>query len=164
MLKPAQLYAGELNELFIKETWYNKKYMYCTVNPGNCMPDMEETNTGCHSFVSINDSGEIVGYAAYDINWIARTATNFVIIGFRNSVTFVRDVQNMVYDLFDVYNVNRLLWYCFVENANILKSYRTFIKKHGGRECAYYRQANLLQDGKLHDMIGFEIMKDEFRR
>ncbi len=35
--------------------------------------------------------------------------------------------------------MNRVSWSAFVENPAV-KGYRNFIKKHGGRECAYHRQ------------------------
>ena len=43
-----------------------------------------------------------------------------------------------------------------------IRGYRNFIKKHGGRECGYYRQIARLQDGKLHDRVEFEILKEEW--
>ena len=39
-----------------------------------------------------------------------------------------------------------------------------FIKKHGGRECAYHRQVAKLLDGKLHDDVEFEILACEFKK
>lgn len=58
--------------------------------------------------------------------------------------------------------MNRISWFAYVENPAI-RGYRNFIKKHGGRECGYYRQIAKLQDGKLHDSVCFEILASEFK-
>lgn len=70
-------------------------------------------------------------------------------------------------DIIDVFLVwdytdTILSWCAFVENPAI-KGYRNFIKKHGGRECAYHRQVAKLLDGKLHDNVEFEILASEFK-
>lgn len=59
--------------------------------------------------------------------------------------------------------MNRISFRCYVDNPAI-RGYRNFIRKHGGRECGYYRQNARLQDGKLHDSVEFEILACEFRR
>ena len=46
--------------------------------------------------------------------------------------------------------MNRVSWSAFVENPAV-KGYRNFIKKHGGRECAYHRQVAKQQHVKIHD-------------
>ena len=59
--------------------------------------------------------------------------------------------------------MNRFCWSCIADNPAI-RGYRNFIKKHGGRECAYHRQICKLMDGKLHDDVEFEILAKEFKR
>ena len=91
-------------------------------------------------------------------------ANNFGAISFdKGNVEFAKDLYQAICNVFEKYHMNRLSWGCFVENPAI-RGYRNFIKKHGGRECAYYRQIAKLQDGKLHDSVEFEILAEEFKR
>ena len=65
--------------------------------------------------------------------------------------------------IFEVYHMNRIQWCCYADNPAI-RGYRNFVKRHGGRECGYYRQVSRLMDGKFHDSVQFEILADEFKR
>ena len=91
------------------------------------------------------------------------SADNFGIISFGNHIEFARDVYKVICDLFEKHGMNRVSWSAFVENPAV-KGYRNFIKKHGGRECAYHRQVAKLLDGKLHDDVEFEILACEFKK
>lgn len=161
MIKPAQLYKDQLEDLFI-ETWYKQKYMYYNGWFGNDLPNIPDNNYDRHDFVSVDNYNNIIGYISYGINYASMNADNFGIISFRNSVEFAKDVYEVICDLFYKYNMNRISWHVFVENPAI-RGYRNFIKKYGGRECAYRRQVVKLQDGKLHDDVEFEILKCEFK-
>lgn len=91
------------------------------------------------------------------------SADNFGIISFGNHIEFARDVYKVICDLFEKHGMNRVSWSAFVENPAV-KGYRNFIKKHGGRECAYHRQVAKLLDGKLHDDVEFEVLACEFKK
>lgn len=62
-----------------------------------------------------------------------------------------------------MYHMNRVGWFAYADNPAV-KGYRSFIEKHGGRECAYLRQVAKLTDGKLHDAVEFEILAEEFHK
>lgn len=53
-------------------------------------------------------------------------------------------------------------WWGYKDNPAI-KGYRKFIKRFGGRECGYMRQTSKLMDGKLHDSVMFEILKEDIK-
>lgn len=92
------------------------------------------------------------------------SADKFGIISFKKgSIEFVKDVYRVICNLFEIYHMNRISWFAYVDNPAI-RGYRNFIKKHGGVECAYYRQITKLQDGKLHDAVNFEILAEEFHK
>ena len=74
---------------------------------------------------------------------------------------FVKDLYQAICDCFEVYHLNRISWNCYADNPAI-RGYRNFVKKHGGRECAYFRQYIKLRDGKLHDSVSFEILAEDF--
>ena len=162
MLKPAQLYAEELQRKNT-EAWYKQENIFWNGGCGDSTINLPNDNYYEHNFVSVNKNDEVIGYISYLIDWSAMSADKFGIISFdKGNMEFVKDLYKSICDLFEVYNMNRISWYCFADNPAI-RGYRNFIKKHGGRECAHCRQVARLQDGKLHDSVQFEILKEEWK-
>ena len=163
MLRPAQLYKDRLYKEYIK-TWYDTNYMYYTGWTGDQAPEIPDNNYDSHHFVSVDKDDNIIGYINYSVNWVSMSADRFGIISFKKgNIEFAKDVYKAICDLFEVYHMNRISWRAYVDNPAI-RGYRNFVRKHGGRECGYYRQNARLQDGKLHDSVEFEILACEFRR
>lgn len=163
MLKPAQLYREKLCEEMCK-SWYDPKNIFYSGWTGNELPSLPDNNYDSHHFVSVDDDDNVIGYVSYSINWIAMSADRFGIISFKKgSIMFAKDVYKAICDLFEVYHMNRISWFAYVDNPAI-RGYRNFIKKHGGKECGYHRQVAKLQDGKLHDSVEFEILSCEFKK
>lgn len=163
MLKPAQLYKNQLQKENIK-SWYKPENIFWNGGYGDSQITIKEDNYDGHQFVSVDEEDNVIGYIAYAIDWSAMSANNFGIINFdKGNLTFVKDLYSAICDLFEKYHMNRIQWFCYADNPAI-RGYRNFIKKHGGKECAYYRQHTRLQDGKLHDGVGFEILAKEFHK
>ena len=162
MLKPAQLYKDRLLEEYIK-TWYKPENIFYTGWTGDSLPNLPDDNYDSHHFVSVDANDNLIGYISYSVDWIAMSADRFGIISFdKGNILFAKDVYKAICDLFEVYHMNRISWRAYVDNPAI-RGYRNFIEKHGGRECGYHRQNARLQDGKLHDSVDFEILKEEWR-
>ena len=70
---------------------------------------------------------------------------------------FGLDVLRVFDDIFYKFNLNRIEFSAFADNPAI-KSYRTFIKKYGGKEVCTLRETNRLMDGRMHDSVIFEIL------
>lgn len=163
MLKPAQLYADELQEENIK-SWYKPENIFWNGGTGDSTIDLPEDNNDTHKFVSVDKDEKILGYIGYSVDWSSLSADRFGIISFqKGSIEFAKDIYQVICNLFAVYHMNRISWNAFADNPAI-RGYRNFIKKHGGRECGYYRQIARLQDGRLHDMVVFEILAEEFKQ
>lgn len=162
MLRPAQLYEKELQEENIK-SWYKQENIFWNGCYGDSQINIMENNYDCHQFVSVDRDGHIIGYIAYNVDWTAMSADRFGIISFRKgSIEFAKDLYRVICDLFGVYHMNRVSWCAYADNPAI-RGYRNFIRKHGGRECGYYRQIARLQDGLVHDSVSFEILAEEWR-
>lgn len=162
MLKPAQLYREELQEENIN-AWYQPKNIYWNGGVGDESIDLPDDNYDSHHFVSVDKNDNVIGYICYSVDWNALSADRFGMISFRKgNIEFAKDVYRAICNIFKVYHLNRIQWCCFTDNPAI-RGYRNFIKKHGGRECGYYREKARLQDGLLHDMVDFEIMAEEFK-
>lgn len=163
MLRPAHLYEEELKEKLI-ETWYKPEYVCYSGGTGDSLVELPNGNCNSHCFVSVDEDDNVVGYISYDLDYMAMSADHLGIVSFQmGNLDFLKDVYKAICDIFEVYNMNRLSWFCFADNPAI-RGYRNFIKKHGGVECGHTRQISRLRDGKLHDGVEFEIMSWEFHR
>lgn len=165
MLKPAQLYKDRLEEENIK-SWYRPEYMFYNGGTGDFTIELPDNTYESHCFVSIDADDSVIGYISYSVDWASMSASNFGIINYyrgdlKKSFVFLEDARKAIFDLFNVYHMNRIEWWCYADNPAI-RGYRNFIKRYGGRECGYYRQVSKLQDGKLHDSVCFEILASEF--
>ncbi len=163
MLKPAQLYKEKLQEENIK-AWYKPENIYWNGGTGDSTIQLPDHNYDRHCFVSVDENDNVIGYIGYCVDWSAMSADRFGIISYRKyNLTFGKDLYKAICDIFEVYHMNRISWCCYEDNPAIT-GYRNFIRNHGGRECAYYRQVARLQDGLLHDMVYFEILAGEFKK
>lgn len=162
MLQPAQLYKDKLYREYMK-TWYNPEYMYYA-DSGDRLPNLPDSNYSTHHFVCVDKDYNLIGYISYSLNWVAMSADRLGIISFdRGNALFAKDVYQVICDLFEKYHMNRISWSAYADNPAV-RGYRNFIKRHGGRECGYYRQIARLQDGKLHDSVQFEMLAEEFKK
>ena len=162
MLKPAQLYADQLRTKIL-ETWYQPEDIYWNGGAGDSIPDLPEDNSSKHCFVSVDKRHRVIGYICYYVDWVAMSAESFGIISFdKGNLEFIKDLYRVIDELLTD-RMNRISWSCYADNPAI-RGYRNFIRRHGGRECGYYRQYARLQDGKLHDSVMFEILAEEYRR
>lgn len=165
MLRPAQLYAEELTARHT-ESWYKEEYMYYNYGTGNYMiEELPDNNIESHQFVSVDKEDRVIGYIGYNVDWAAKSVNEFGAINyFRGNpmdMTFVVDLKTAIFDIFLKYGMNRLEFTCVADNPAV-RGYRYFIKKLGGREAGYFRQCCMLQDGKLHDSVCFEVLREEF--
>lgn len=160
MIKPAQLYREELKKKGI-ETWYDMNYQWYHGGGGSrefIIPDNSYEN---RCFAAVDKDDNVIGYLAYSISQDSQSAYNFGAISFdRGNPIMAIDMRQLIADIFFKYNMNRVDWCCFADNPAI-KGYRSFIKRYGGRECGYFRQQCRLLDGKLHDSVCFEILRED---
>lgn len=162
MIKPAQNYVSEIQKKYI-ERMFDINYQWYYGYPGTEVISIPDNTYDQHCFASVNGIGEVIGVISYSINISSMSCYNFGIMSFdKGNVSFVRDIKQVVDDIFFKYNFNRLEFNCFVGNP-ALRGYRNFIKKYSGREVGVLRQSNRLMDGKLYDSVLFEILKEEYQ-
>lgn len=160
MLDNAKKYEKEIQDKFL-DTWYDMKYQYYRDTSGDRLPQLPDNCYDRRSFVSLDKEGKVIGFISYSYNDTAGTANNFGIINFgKPSYTFANDVLQVIADIFFKYKLRRIEWWCFADNPAI-KGYRKFIKRFGGREVGHLREVSRLMDGKLHDGVIFEILRED---
>lgn len=162
MLKAGQLYIDRLNKIMMERVWYDPYYMFYG-GTGHYNFEMTDNNVDKHFFVSVDKEDRILGVVSYRIDWQARSAYNFGLMSFeKGSFMFLADIQRVVYDIFYKYNLERMEWFCFADNP-AKKLYDAFIKKIGGAVVGCFHRQAMLADGKLHDSVMYEILKEDLK-
>ena len=162
MLKPAVMYEKQLYERSLK-CIYNPRYMYYFSGPGQEGIHLPNEQKFGRYLVSVDKDENVLGYIGYALDYETMTADQWGIICFEEngSIGFAKDVYQAISDCFTKYGFERVAWCCYADNP-ALRGYKNFIKRYGGRISGYFRNCTRLLDGKLHDSVSFEIMKDEF--
>lgn len=163
MLRPAQLYADELKQLYLG-VWYDPEYMYYSLSPGMSQYNLDEDNADCHAFASVDQKGNIVGVMSYTVNYSVMQATSLGILAFqRMNPVFMQDLRQCIEDIFIKYNMNRLSFYAVADNP-ATRGYTKFIERFGGRVVGVEHESCKLIDGKLHDCILYELLAKDFKK
>ena len=166
MLKPALLYKEELEKKDIatmddlsKMWWHGNPYRY-TLQIG----ENTDKNYGTYDYACVNNKNEVIGFFSYFIDWQVRMATSFCVVSYMNkpNIILVKDCINKITSLFNDNGMQKITWRSYADNP-FIKSYRKFIKRHGGREVGIERRHGMLEDGKLHDSVIFEILKEDYK-
>lgn len=162
MLKPAILYKEQLEQKF-KEVFYDLKYQYFTHGSMNNVPDIPNSNEKFHCFASVDEDGNVLGYVSYGVDWEAMTTVGFGAISFvpGGSVTYAYDLREAIDNIFMKFNFNRIEWWAYADNPAI-RGYDAFIKRYGGSRVGYLHQNVKLLDGKVHDSIIYEVMRESY--
>lgn len=159
MIMPAQLYKEELNLLYLN-TWYDEKYKYYRYWIGTEELNIPNDNYNSHHFAII-ENDEIIGYIKYNVNYITKCVNGFGIISFKPNKTFGKDLLQIIDDIFNKYNMNKIEFHCANGNP-IKKHYYKFIEKFGGRVVGVLKESVTLEDNTIDDEIIFELFKRDY--
>ena len=160
MLDFAFKHLDEIKALHIN-TWYKERYKYFNYHPFYEVPKFEEGTWNEHGFVSLNNSGDVIGLIHYSINRSSEIVTGLSIINYTEDITFGKDVIQAIEDIFEKYNFRRLSFDVVVGNP-IEKTYDRLILKYGGRIVGTERQKAKLYDGKYYDVKLYEVLKEDY--
>lgn len=111
-------------------------------------------------FVSLLETGEVIGYFGAKLNLLTNTAYDLEIINFvdKNS-TFTSDLFNFVDTLYKDYGVDRVVFNVIIGNP-AEKLYDRLMNTCGGRVIGVFKNDVRLPDGKLYDVKYYEMFKD----
>lgn len=157
MIRPAILYADELNGLFA-EIQYDLEYQWFYGGTQRTFEDISESEDDKYArqFCSVvND--KVCGYFYYCFCDDCNYAFNLGMISFdKGNMEVIKDFKNIFYDMFRKYHLSKITWSCYAD-APVYEMYSNLIKKYDGIECGHFHNHVKLLDGKAHDLIHFEI-------
>lgn len=169
MLKNALLYKDELLKKY-SNIMYDLDYQFYGGGNGLHLPLLPDNTYENHNFVSVDENDNVIGYISYHVDYAAMSCCNFGIMSFdRGNRNFTKDVFKAIDDIFTKYHMNRLDFWCFIDNP-IRPTYQKLVEKYGGRVVGTLTDTAKLLDGELHSSIIFELtaeaylFKTRFRR
>ena len=163
MLDIALKYKDELQKLYIN-TWHQEKYKYYNFDSYWSNPTLRENTWDAHEFVSVDKSGNVIGFIHYEVNRITISVCGLGIINFTdNMFTFGKDVLQAIKDIFEKYNFHKLSFSVVIGNP-IEKTYDKLVAKYGGRIVGTEKQHTMLYDHKYYDVKRYEILREDYMK
>lgn len=161
MLDLAINHEEDLQKKF-RSTWFSEKYMFWNCANYYDEHELKRSTWDGHQFVSLDSSGEVLGYIAYSIDRASDLVEGLSIANFSdNKVTFGVDVGSAIKDIFEKFHFRKLSFFVLVGNP-IESTYDRMIKKYNGRIVGTNKAHVKLVDGKLYDMKSYEIMAEDY--
>lgn len=125
---------------------------------------IDDSTYNKHQYVSINKSGNIIGYIGYSVQRTARVISSLVIINFTDEkIAFGLDVRQAFEDIFCKFNFHKLEFSVIVGNP-IEKQYDRIVKKFGGRIVGTFKDSCVLFDNNHYDIKYYEILKSDYTK
>lgn len=162
MLKPAILYADQIPKLHYG-VWFNEKYKYYNFNSYWGTVKAEEKTLDWHEFVSVDASGEVIGYIYYYVDRHTLNCNRFGAINFTDNPLFGKDLLQVIKDIFERFNFHKLSFSVVIGNP-IEKTYDRLVEKYGGRILCIAKDETKLDDNKYYDVKRYEILRDDYLR
>lgn len=163
MLDLAMRHEEELKDKFSK-ILLDENYMYYFPFSYREIPTIQDITFAEHQFVSVNNSGEVVGYLAYSIDRDASVVHNLNIINFNLgslSKCFGRDLDQMFRDIFMKFNFRKLRFN--VQVGNPAESfYDKYLHKIGGRVIGIMKEEDKIMNGTYCDRKMYEVFREDF--
>lgn len=162
MLKNVKLYEDRLIRLGYEYQYDLTKNLACG-DTGGANNSFSDDNYNSHNFVSVDEKDNILGIIGYEINWGARTVPSLYIISYSDEPRplLIRDLLHAINDIFCKYNLNKIEWRAYADNP-VVPRYRKFCERYGGTEVGTLHESVLLMDGKIHDVVIFELMRENY--
>lgn len=162
MLKPAILYADQIPKLY-QGVWFNDKYKYYNYNSYWHTFTVEDKTFDWHEFVSVDASGQVIGYIHYYIDRNTLNCMRFGAINFTDNPLFGKDLLQVIKDIFERFNFHKLSFGMVVGNP-IEKTYDRLVEKYGGRITCIEKEETKLDDNKYYDVKRYEILREDYLR
>lgn len=159
MFVPAQLCKEELKKKIIS-TWYNLEYQYYWQSYNN-EPTFEDNNIHSRQFAFVEDK-KIIGYFSYSLDDSSKSIYNMGLLSFEKpNYSFIKAVLKHIKWLFDEKIIDRIEFFAYEDNPAI-KGYDKIVERFGGKRVGKFTRSQKLYDGKLHNTILYEILREDY--
>ena len=162
LLDLAIKYEEELQKKRLN-TWFNEKYKYYYGSIWFDKLEIDSDTWNKHQFVSIDNTGEVIGFIQYHVNREDNSCSNLCICNFIDSgkIIFAMDLVQALQDIFEKYKFRKLKFSVCIGNP-LEKSYDTMIEKYNGRIVGTYLKDAKLFDGEYCDRKVYEIFREDY--
>lgn len=161
MLDIALNYQEELTKK-LRSTWFDDKYKFYEYSSYCSELKLADDTWNSHQFVSVDTSGNILGYIQYDIDRTTLNCSGLGIINFSDdNLIFGKDVKIAIQDIFEKFHFNKLS-FCVVIGNPIEKQYDKLVNKYGGRIVGIQLAHTKLIDNNYYDVKLYEISADNY--
>lgn len=160
MLAFAQRYQEELEKKML-DTWGKEKYWFYNNSSYFSQVYIENDTWNNTRFVSVNASGEVIGYLGYGVEREGRYVTYLAILNFTDDNSFGLDVMALIRDIFEKYQYRKICFTVVVGNP-VEAKYDRLIRRYGGRIVGIHKEHTMLPDGRLYDEKMYEIFRIDY--
>lgn len=160
MLALAQDYIEELIKKE-RKTWEDTKYWYYNASSYMQPIEIDKNTWERMQLVSLNDSGEVIGYLGYSIEREVRYVSSLWVVNFTDDKSFGIDVMQMFKDIFEKYRYRKIVFSVVIGNP-VESKYDRLIEHYDGRVVGVYKDHVMLPDGGLYDMKFYEILRTDY--
>lgn len=114
-------------------------------------------------FVSLNSSGELIGFMAAYADHRNNLIYNMDFINFsgKPNPIFSHDTKEFFDELFLKRKFRKIIFHAIYDNP-ATNMYRKLVKKLGGKEVGIMKDNRLLTDGNYYDEIIFELYRNNY--
>ena len=124
-------------------------------------PTFEESNIYTRQFAFV-EGEEITGYFSYSLDNLSKSLYNMGLLSFeRPNYAFIKEVIKHIEWLFDEKIIDRMDFFAYEDNPAI-RGYDKMVEKFGGRRVGKFTKSQRLYDGKLHNTILYEILREDY--
>ena len=122
------------------------------------------TKVDSHTIIygHIVDNDEVTGYFSYSIDNLSNTLYNMGLLSFEKpNYHFIKAVTNHIKWLFDEKIIDRIEFFAYEDNPAI-RGYDKIAERFGGKRVGKFTRSQRLYDGKLHNSIMYEILREDY--
>jgi hypothetical protein len=155
-LVPAIRYKSEI-EKYIQSIMYSEESYYMSGFKHSYTVDIPETDNDGRSFhwAVLNNSGQLVGYISYDIEFYDSVLRNLKILSFVKGSICIGLALQQIIEMINDYNLNKIIIYTIDDNL-IRSKYDNLAKNNNGKKYVF-KEEYKDNKGKYHDLIRYDI-------
>lgn len=160
-LVPAIRYKNEI-EKYIQSIMYTDESYFMSGFKHSYTVDIPETDKEGHSFhwAVLNNSGQLMGYISYDIEFYDSVLRNLKIISFIKGNICIGLALQKISQIINEYNLNKIIIYTIDDNP-IRPKYDNLCTNNNGTKYVF-KEEYKDNRGNYHDLIRYDIfLKDK---